>query len=664
MQLCNRKILPLRNRLGIGLTVVASLCGAMPSASGAVPGWLHEAAQAKLPQYPPETKAVLLFSEQVTKLSDNGEIVTTNRNAYMILGSEGRSYGEIRVTFGREIKLDYLKAWTITANGKEIENNEKDAVEGSIVPGTIFTDLRSKTLRATAADPGAIVGFEYELKLKPYVLENSWWFQQQIPVRQARFVLRLPKGWAFSTHWVNHAAEQPQELGDNSLAWEVENVPSLEPEDYAPPWRSLAGRLVITYSPAKERIQSKALSSWSDIGQWYANLAIDRRQASPAIRQKVAELAAAAPTSLAKVEALARFVQRDIRYVAIELGIGGYQPHPAPLIFSNRYGDCKDKATLLSVMLREIGVDSYYALAQVQRGVVVPDIPSAASFNHAILAIQLKEDAPEDFQAVIEYKPLGKVLLFDPTYQFTPFGSLPYYLQGNTVLLVTEHGGELVDLPVPPAASNRILHTAHLALASDGTLSGEVRLQEVGVPAALDRARYSSMAVGDRTRSLENSLGRQLNGFRLLKANLGKVDEIDVAFDTSYQFAASQYAKPAGELLLLRPQVVGRTAVQLKLKNRKYPVEFPNSLLESDIFEITLPPGYTVDELPPPLDMAYSFAEYSRKLEVDGRIVRCIRRYQLTTPVVKIDDLQQLQEFERKIAEDERSNIALKRSAP
>ena len=65
---------------------------------------------------------------------------------------------------------------------------------------------------------------------------------------------------------------------------------------------------------------------------------------------------------------LAEFVQQDIRYVGIELGIGGFQPHPAPDVFSHRYGDCKDKATLVRTMLREIGVDSYYVLINATRG--------------------------------------------------------------------------------------------------------------------------------------------------------------------------------------------------------------------------------------------------------------------------------------------------------
>lgn len=94
-------------------------------------------------------------------------------------------------------------------------------------------------------------------------------------------------------------------------------------------------------------------------GIWYWNLQTGRFDASAEIKAKVTELTASAATPLDKMKALAKFVQQDIRYVAIELGIGGWQPHPAADVFAHRYGDCKDKATLMRSMLHEIDVDSY-----------------------------------------------------------------------------------------------------------------------------------------------------------------------------------------------------------------------------------------------------------------------------------------------------------------
>jgi hypothetical protein len=111
------------------------------------------------------------------------------------------------------------------------------------------------------------------------------------------------------------------------------------------------------------------------------------------------------------MRAIAEFVQRDIRYVGIELGIGGFQPHSAADVFAHRYGDCKDKATLMSSMLKGVGVDSYYVIINTRRGAVTPDMPAHVSgFNHAVLAIKLPEGLNDpSLVAVMQDAKLGRI---------------------------------------------------------------------------------------------------------------------------------------------------------------------------------------------------------------------------------------------------------------
>ena len=109
-------------------------------------------------------------------------------------------------------------------------------------------------------------------------------------------------------------------------------------------------------------------------------------------------MTASQTTTLAKMQAIfAQFVQGNVRYVAIEMGIGGWQPHSAADAFSHRYGDCKDKTTVTISMLHEIGVESYYLLVNSRRGAVTPDTPANVyAFNHAVVAILLPKDAADD----------------------------------------------------------------------------------------------------------------------------------------------------------------------------------------------------------------------------------------------------------------------------
>ena len=138
--------------------------------------------------------------------------------------------------------------------------------------------------------------------------------------------------------------------------------------------------MIVTFFPPGGKA-ANGFAAWNDMGRWYFNLVGERVDASPEIKEEVAKLTASANTPLQKMQAIAQFVQRDIRYVAIELGIGGLQPHPAPEVFSHRFGDCKDKATLMRSMLQEIGVPSYHVVINSQRGAVTRNMPGASSIG-------------------------------------------------------------------------------------------------------------------------------------------------------------------------------------------------------------------------------------------------------------------------------------------
>ena len=87
--------------------------------------------------------------------------------------------------------------------------------------------------------------------------------------------------------------------------------------------------MIVSFFPAGGPSTANGFSNWREMGIWYWNLETGRFDASPEIKQKVTELTASITDPLTKMRALAKFAQHDIRYVAIELGIGGWQPHPA-----------------------------------------------------------------------------------------------------------------------------------------------------------------------------------------------------------------------------------------------------------------------------------------------------------------------------------------------
>src|ERR1700685_1188849 len=656
----------INRRLLLAAVWIAASALIFPSraaAGGDAPAWMHGLVNAPLPSYDDKTDAVLLYSETNVTVLSTDRIRTQVRRAYKILRPNGREHGTLAVHFNPERKIRSLRAWGIPAQGKDYEVKDKDATDRSLSGEELINDVKYRVLQIPAPDPGNIVGYEYEVEEQPFYLQDMWYFQGEDPLREGHYSLQLPPGWEFRATWLNHPEVTAVDAGNNLWRWTINDVGGVRKEPDMPPVNGVVGQMIVTFFAPGGRALN-GFAAWDDMGRWYGNLAQGRTESSPEIKQEVAALTATKTTPLQKMQALAVFVQHDIRYVAIELGIGGLQPHAASEVFSHHYGDCKDKATLMRSMLREIGVDSYYVVINSRRGVVTRDMPAHDGFNHVITAIKLPDGlTSSSLVATMQHPKLGRILFFDPTDELTPFGQIRGELQDNYALLVTPDGGELLGLPQQPSKMNSIERTATLTLDPSGTLRGEVKEWRLGDRASSERWRLRAFRKEkDRIKPIESLLAGSLSTFFITKATLENLSLSDQPFGFDYSFESERYAKNAGDLLLVRPRVLGVKAQGfLETKEpRKFPVEFEAPVRHPNKFKITIPPGYEVDDLPPAVDADYSFASYHSKTEVKGNVIGYTRTFEvkeLSVPVGKTEDLRK---FYRAIAGDERNTVVLK----
>jgi uncharacterized protein DUF3857/transglutaminase superfamily protein len=657
----------LRHRFAALASVAALLLAPALRASDA-PGWMHAAAAAPTPAHDEKTSAVTLYAEDILAVQSNGKLKRTTRRVYRILRPSGRDFGTVVASFDNETRITSLHGWCIPAQGKDYEVKDKDAIETAlrgVMNGELATDTRDKILSIPAPDPGNVVGYELEQELRPYILQDTWNFQEGVPTVEARYTLQLPAGWEYKASFVNHSGVTPVTTGNQSQ-WIVKDIPALRAEESMPPWDAMGGLMVMVLLPPGAA-QNQGFQTWKEMSAWEARLTQGRRDASPEIKQKVASLTAGQTTTLAKMQALAKFVQSDIRYVAIELGIGGLQPHAAADIFNHHYGDCKDKATLMSSMLHEIGVDSYYLDINTERGGAAPDRPAMIGwFNHEILAVKLPADVKDDsIVATIDHPTLGRLLIFDPTDDYTPFGHLRGPLQANYGLLVAADTGELLKAPLLTPAGNGVHRSAKLSISANGTLTGDFQEMQYGDPAF--EQRYALRTINkdaDRIKPIETLASHSLPTFHITKATILNPTLIDQPFGYNYSLVAEGYAKVAGDLLLVRPRVIGEESSGLleTKEPRKFPVEFSGPRLDTDTFEITMPAGYEPDDLPPPVNMDYPFGAYHSKTEVQGHVLRYTRSLEIKDVTVPVEQLSDLRKFYRMIAGDERNNAVLKPS--
>ena len=244
----------------------------------------------------------------------------------------------------------------------------------------------------------------------------------------------------------------------------MNDTPAIDLKDVRlrPAIDSLEGRMTVHYTGPG--LPTSTEGTWKSIGEWYQVLYKDRIVATPEITAKANELTAGKSDFYDKTEAIAEFVQKQVRYFAIELGIGGYQPHYAGDTFRNRYGDCKDKATLLTAMLSAAGIHATLVIVDTSRGVVDPDAPSIVG-NHAIAAIEIpKGYTSPKLRSVVTAKTGRQYLIFDPTWEKTAFGQLEHNLQGGYGVLMEGSDSQVIQFPVLAPDLNTIRRTATFQL--------------------------------------------------------------------------------------------------------------------------------------------------------------------------------------------------------
>jgi hypothetical protein len=294
--------------------------------------------------------------------------------------------------------------------------------------------------------------------------------------------------------------------------------------------------------------------------------------------------------------------------------------------------------------------------------VVDPAVPSLY-FNHVILAIELPDAAmAKRYRSVITAKSGKSYLIFDPTNPYVPVGELDGDLQQTYALLVTDAGGEVFRTPLLPPDANVLARTGHFTLAPDGSLSGEVVETLNGDHAANERGSMMHANQQERTQRVERSLGTSLQGFTLQKFDLQQLPNIDKDLVLNLQFSVPQYAQTRGPLLLVRPRVLGNKSFAVETKPRHNPVELGAASQETDVYEIELPAGYAVDDVPDPVKADVGFASYQSKVEVAGSSIRYSREFVRREVQIGAERIGELRRFEGLIGADEAAAVVLKKA--
>lgn len=336
-------------------------------------------------------------------------------------------------------------------------------------------DTRVRRLEIPGIRPGSVLETETLHAFRDDGRAPHWFrFDSTVPVEHARLEVRMPPG--FTLEWVAEPADFAPEATDGPAGkvyvWQRRSVPPYKAEAHTDPSASDGLRV-------KYRLRAwpggAPLRAAVDVSRWSAALNLPRAVPTPVIAARVAEILGPSPPTdpVERARRLSTWVSRKVRYVAIELGIGGWQAQPAEFTLDRLYGDCKAKAVLLSAMLAAANVPSRLALIRSSTAPATYDpFLGAANFNHMVLLVDL---------------PAGP-LLVDPTVPHVPFGDVPATDQDKDVLPLVAAGAEVVHQPASTADDNGTRLRVSLVAAATGASTAEFEFRARGAVAEELRA--------------------------------------------------------------------------------------------------------------------------------------------------------------------------------
>ena len=253
--------------LALVLLTCLTVAPAFASKPDSVPDWVRTAAQQKLPEYAPETNAVVLLEDTTYTVAPDGSAVEHYRHVVKILRPQGRDEGIVAVPFDKDSKILSMHVWSIGPDGHEYAVKDNEMAEyGYPGQGNFFMDLKVRAVaNAPGRDPGGVVAYEYEQRSHPYLTEKTWFFQSDLPRLNQSFTLELPPGFTHGTVWA-HTKEVPAiNLEHERWRWEMKETPPIDLDHVLlrPDAPSLEGRMTVHY--AGPGITAPTEGSWQSI---------------------------------------------------------------------------------------------------------------------------------------------------------------------------------------------------------------------------------------------------------------------------------------------------------------------------------------------------------------------------------------------------------------
>jgi tetratricopeptide (TPR) repeat protein len=572
--------------------------------------------------------AGVLLHRTVVRVLPNGLTERLEHRVVRILDDRGiRSQAVQGMVYDpEEAYVDVRRARVRRADGRVEEIGEPTVVSLTDAGYRMFYDQRQQRVNFSGLRVGDVL--EVAFLRRDTALRNKFddYFGELVPLEGfepqllREYILEAPTSRKLV---FNMPVEQTAGPTPDTARYRVQmgERRGVKPEPGMPGWTELIKYLhVSTYS------------DWDAVGRWYWGLVKDQLVVDAKIRAAVKEVLAGLPKNASerdKVRALYKHVITSTRYVGLEFGIHGFKPYRTTDVYDRRFGDCKDKASLLKVMLGEAGIASNLVLVRTRdQGNLGPTPASLAAFNHAITYVPSLD------------------LYLDGTAEFSGPDELPIGDQGATVLVVRDgQGAELRTIPISGAADNRQIVHQTVELQADGSATVRHLFTVTGASASGWRSALQSAET--RKERLTSVWGNQFPGLSIKDVEAPGLTDVLHPVQVKTTWTVPAWAQRQDDLL--RFVVLGhRTGLQRAMAGqatREHDLVMAAPQTEINVLEIVPPKGYGFAQTPTSKTIEAPFARFALEVAAKNGKAEVRTELEYRTHRFKAEDYRALRDF-------------------
>lgn len=433
-----------------------------------------------------------------------------------------------------------------------------------------------------------------------------------LPRDETIYTVRFPSGKLHHRTYALGEPELSEANGRTTWRWHSTESNKVEPEPAGPPVAELV-----------PRIEVSTYEDWDEFATWYHHLIRKQFEASPEIRAKVEELTAGAEDPREIVRRIYEFVANDIRYIAWEFGVHGFQPYNAATIFTRRFGDCKDKATLICTMLDTVDIEAWPVLINgtMQRPDEDITLPLVSHFNHCIAYVPSIDGG----------------LFIDGTAENHGVRELPSMDRGAEIVVIRDDGAERHTIPWNSPEELAIREESVVEIDSEGTAEIDRKSVLTGDYAVMMRDQFE--VVSKRTELIERILGGRYPGLEVKKVETSDLDDLSEPVTLELELTVPRYVELGGAEVELPPvrdllrslEGVGNSSSRAE---RAEDLLIGNPRGGDLRIDITFPEGYRVASVPEPLQLSDDAIRFEYEVTVEGRTISVRRSYRMLHPRV------------------------------